>query len=535
MKSRRPLLTSLFFIGLYMTAISLLFTATDASAQGSPCVRYAQGNTIVEPENLFSVNGVLTVALSYQTGVDQFGNTQFCYVLPDGNQSPTLHINPGDRLVLTLTNDTPAPSVASAMQMAVSDPCGAATMTASSTNVHYHGTNVSPACHQDEVIHTLINSGELFTYDIQFPTDEPSGLYWYHPHAHGLSEMAVQGGASGAIVVDGIENLQPKVAGLTERMLIVRDNPLPPDLAENENAPAWDLSLNYVPVPFPDYPTAVIPMAPHERQFWRVLNASADTILDLELLYDKTSQTLQLVALDGVPVGSQDGTRQGKIQRVKHFVLAPAGRAEFIVRGPGSKIKNAVLRTRKVNTGPDGDSDPTRPIARINTNQVASASATSNRARTPAGVLTKIPSVSGPANRQRFEGLAGVKPDTKRVLFFSEQPVDPNDPNSDTEFFITVDGQTPTVFSPDNPPAIVTTQGTTEDWIIQNRSLEQHDFHIHQIHFLLLERDGHPVPPSARQFRDMIPIPFWKGKGPYPCVKERMDFRGPDVGDFVYH
>jgi FtsP/CotA-like multicopper oxidase with cupredoxin domain len=166
---------------------------------------------------------------------------------------------------------------------------------------------------------------------------------------------------------------------------------------------------------------------------------------------------------------------------------------------------------------------------------MASASATSNRARTPAGVLTKIPSVSGPANRQRFEGLAGVKPDTKRVLFFSEQPVDPNDPNSDTEFFITVDGQTPTVFSPDNPPAIVTTQGTTEDWIIQNRSLEQHDFHIHQIHFLLLERDGHPVPPSARQFRDMIPIPFWKGKGPYPSVKVRMDFRGPDVGDFVYH
>src|SRR5262249_26126427 len=27
----------------------------------------------------------------------------------------------------------------------------------------------------------------------------------------------------------------------------------------------------------------------------------------------------------------------------------------------------------------------------------------------------------------------------------------------------------------------------------------------------------------------------WKGTGPYPSVTVRMDFRGPDLGDFVYH
>jgi len=101
--------------------------------------------------------------------------------------------------------------------------CGAATMDASSMNIHYHGTNVSPACHSDEVIHTLINSGQSFTYKIAFPKDEPPGLYWYHPHVHGIAEAAVQGGASGAIVVDGIEDLQPAVAGLPQRVLIIRD------------------------------------------------------------------------------------------------------------------------------------------------------------------------------------------------------------------------------------------------------------------------------------------------------------------------
>jgi hypothetical protein len=42
------------------------------------------------------------------------------------------------------------------------------------------------------------------------------------------------------------------------------------------------------------------------------------------------------------------------------------------------------------------------------------------------------------------------------------------DPNRPTNFFITVDGQTPTLFSPDNLPAIITTQGSVEDGIIEN-------------------------------------------------------------------
>jgi len=42
--------------------------------------------------------------------------------------------------------------------------------------------------------------------------------------------------------------------------------------------PAKDLSINFVPVPYPDYRPAVIEMKPGEQQLWRVLNASAITI-----------------------------------------------------------------------------------------------------------------------------------------------------------------------------------------------------------------------------------------------------------------
>ena len=59
-----------------------------------------------------------------------------------------------------MKNNLPKAAPASVMQMSTNAAlvCGAASMDASSVNIHYHGTNVSPTCHQDEVIHTLINS-----------------------------------------------------------------------------------------------------------------------------------------------------------------------------------------------------------------------------------------------------------------------------------------------------------------------------------------------------------------------------------------
>ena len=74
-----------------------------------------------------------------------------------------------------------------------------------------------------------------------------------------------------------------------------------------------------------------------------------------------------------------------------------------------------------------------------------------------------------------------------------------------------------------------------EDWTIQNRAEENHEFHLHQIHFLLMATNGVPVPPAQQQFYDTIQVPFWSGTGPYPSVTVRADFRGPDIGDFVYH
>lgn len=520
---------------IVFVVVPILVSSEITATSNNPCARFAAGSTVQNPPNLFSRNGALTVNLSYNTSTDSEGRTLFCFATPDGKESPTIHVYPGDHLIVHVKNNLPASVSSSEMQMttSASDRCGAATMNASWVNVHFHGTNTSPTCHQDEVIHTVINSGESFTYNIAFPADEPPGLYWYHPHIHGMAEAAVEGGASGAIIVEGLEQAQSAVAGLRQRILIIRDQNVAgmPNPGGPNNVPSWDLSMNYIPIAFPDYTPAAIQMRPAEQQLWRVVNASADTIIDLQLQFDGQPQILQVVGLDGVPTGSQDGTRRGKIIPMNDILLAPAARAEFIVTGPSSAVKNATLLTLNVDTGPIGDNDPQRPLATIQTTNGGHEQATPD-AEEPD--LT-MPAPSGVLGPQRFEGLASARPTTQRTLYFSEVLSDPNNPLSPTNFFITVDGATPELFSPTNPPAIVTTQGAVEDWTIQNQTGELHEFHIHQIHFLLLAVNGVPVPPRQQQFLDMINIPYWTGSGPYPSVTVRMDFRGRDIGDFVYH
>ncbi|RUL76132.1 multicopper oxidase family protein [Dyella choica] len=497
----------------------------------NPCPRPAAGSVVERESALYARSGELRVRFSYQSRRDEAGRVLYCFMTPDGKQNPTLHLRPGDHLLITLTNNLPAGSGA----MAISGPiCGAAIMDSSSVNIHFHGGNISPTCHQDEVIKTMVNSGQTFRYDMKIPANEPPGLYWYHTHIHGLSESMLQGGAAGAIVVEGIENVQPVVAGLRQRVLVVRDQLVPGAPSPGGDIPSWDVSLNYVPITSPSaesphFVPAVLLMQGGEKQFWRVANASADTILDLRYLWDGKAQTMQLVARDGVPIDSQDGKRTGESIGLGHILLPPAARAEFIVEAPPQGVKLAQLVTQNIDTGPLGDNDPTRPLATIRTGDAFALQAEADAA-------DRLPAFSGASTgQQRFAGLAQAPLAKVRTVYFDEiQP---------TAFFMAVEGRPKHVFDPSLPPDIVARQGTVEQWVIQNRTMENHEFHIHQIHFLIESQDnfeinGSPQPPGiAGQYLDMVQVPYWDGnpQHPYPSVKVRMDFRGPDVGDFVFH
>jgi FtsP/CotA-like multicopper oxidase with cupredoxin domain len=548
----------------------LLFVPVQSSiraqeAPASRCPRPQTGALVTEPDDLRSVNGVLKVEFSIRNEAQPDGTTRYCYIDSSGHESPNLRVRPGDLLILTLKNELAAAKDASSKSgggapadahahmhdgMSASPTgkaCTSGMMAALSTNLHFHGLTVPSVCHQDDVIRTSIQPGDPpFQYRFRIAADEPPGLYWYHPHIHGFSKVQVLGGASGALIVEGIERANKAVAGLPERVFVIRDQDLlnpnaPPsksepvipkmlidrdgDAANNGTGfgrPAKDLSINFVPAPYPGYPPATIQMKPGETQLWRVLNASAITYLNLAVLFNRVPQQLGLVAIDGVALNA-NGSVDQLVDAQTHFGVPPGSRVEFIVKGPPEGA-DALLVTRTVDTGPGGENDPNRAIAKI---------IAANDAPEPRSTLAANPEAL-PASHLPW--LATVQPVRVRRLFFSERLDDPNNPNSATDFYLTVDGQTPQRFDPKSAvPSIIAKQGTVEDWIIENRSNELHDFHIHQLHFMLLEYNGRPV--NEPFLRDTVNVPYYNGRDfVYPSVRLRMDFRDPNtVGTFVYH
>jgi FtsP/CotA-like multicopper oxidase with cupredoxin domain len=536
------------------------------------CQRPEPGSAVPDPKELRSRNGVLQVDLAIRNQKLPDGSTRYCYLTPDGELSPTLRLKPGELLILHFKNkltdlgsagsiadhahdqpETPLEALVGASPKRP-DPCTSGAVTPVVTNLHFHGLTVPPTCHQDDVVTTSIRPDDPpFEYRLRIPDDQPPGLYWYHPQIPGSSRIQVLGGASGAIIVEGIEQANPELAGLPERVLVIRDQDLlnpyaapsssEPAVPKNQidtdgdstnsgngfGKPAKDLSVNFVPVPYPDYPSAKITMKPGERQLWRVVNASAITYLDLAVLFGRTPQMLGVVAIDGVPIRF-NGSPAPAVVRVNHIGVPPGARAEVIVQSPPLGAP-ALLVTRAVDTGLAGENDPNRTLASI----VATADAPELQATLPVNPVP-LPPAALP-----FVGNAA--PVRVRKFFFFDQRIDsdffasdPTNLKGPRNFFMTVDGKTPVRFDPrSDVPEIVVKQGDVEDWIIENRSMELHDFHIHQIHFQLREWSGLQV--NEPFLRDTVNVPSYNGRSlGYPRIRLRMDFRAPNiVGTFVYH
>ncbi len=502
-----------------------------AWAQTATCpARPNPGTVVVNPTDVSSLNGVLTAGFTFRSSIDTQGYLHECYIYQTGQgpaEAPTLRINPGDQVLLSLTNrltylPPPPPGPKATMQMggmqgmagmggrtSGNDPCTGGTMSATSTNIHFHGLNIPPICHQDDVLMTDVeNTDAPFQYNFKVPANDQPGMYWYHPHLHGEATLQLNGGAAGALIVGGIEKLKPQVGGLPERVFVIRQ--------QFSNPNSWiagpnQLTINYQPALAPFSPAPIIKMQPGAKEFWRIANATSQGFLSLQVWFGATPQKLELIALDGIPV--KQTTEVTTIQ------LPPAGRAEFIVTGP-STSQTASLQQIGYNTGPIGNPNPPQELAAIQP---------STDAQEPPALPVAPATI--PTTPLRFAGLESATVTGTRKLYFAEAT---NGSNGPTEYFIAVDGKKPKVFSMSDPPQITTTVGAVEDWTVENRTGETHAFHIHQVHFLFLAVSGTPF--ATPELRDTVSIPPWSGSGPYPTVTLRMDFREPQIaGRFVYH
>lgn len=259
---------------------------------------------------------------------------------------------------------------------------------------------------------------------------------------------------------------------------------------------------------------------------WDFTNAAADTIFNLQILYDGVPQTLTIASRDAATARLVKGnTTVPTTVYADSLLLGSAARAQIIVQAPGPEVQNATLSTLAIDTGPLGDDDPIRDIAVI----VLNASAA-------------IPATTFPSNAHNGSDIIlsvnpqDVQPMRNRTLYFSEVLQDPSDPNSPTTFYLTQDGSQPVAFYASEPAQITTWQGDVENWLVQNQAMETHVFHTHQLHFTVLESyniDEYEYP--LNQFLDTLLIPYWNGTGGYPAYLVQLNFTSVDVGEFIAH
>jgi FtsP/CotA-like multicopper oxidase with cupredoxin domain len=256
-------------------------------------------------------------------------------------------------------------------------------------------------------------------YDIYIPSNHPSGLFWFHPHVHGLAFNQISYGLAGIITVGSPSDYLsrpasqplPAIRYMTLKdMQIEADNsvlsqedpdfcladPDPSEAPRNGFCPGVDNSgqdggLNHTggkwifSINGQEYPTVTLAQT---GELWRITHASGSRSYQLSLDDDASGQSLsfQVVAIDGVAISSGAGfgsfsqsvgakfapvacpsTISGGSKNpvcATSIRMMPSSRVEIFVP-PTNTSSSATLLTRAYLTGPAGDSWPYARLAHV--------------------------------------------------------------------------------------------------------------------------------------------------------------------------
>jgi suppressor of ftsI len=341
--------------------------------------------------------------------------------------------------------------------------------------MHTHGLHVSPAGNSDNIF-LIVGPGQTQDFEFRIPANHPTGLFWYHPHAHHFSNEQVKNGMSGALIIEGLLDPFPALRGVKERVLLLKDIQLEDGhVADRSIGVGTTRTVNGLVNP-------TLALRPGETELWRIGNVGAN-------LYYR----LRLDGLRFYQV-ARDGNRLARIVPTDELFIPPGGRIEVLVQGGEPGMHS--FRTLAMNTGPAGNQYPAAVLATV-------------RVEGKAAVPRTLPTRLLPVRDLRGK-VTG-----HRTVVFSETP------DGNVEM---IDGKT---FDPSRIDARVKL-GAVEEWTIRNESDELHDFHIHQGGFQLVEVNGKPQPLDG--YYDTVNLPI-RGE-----IKIIIPFTDPlTVGKFVYH
>jgi FtsP/CotA-like multicopper oxidase with cupredoxin domain len=408
------------------------------------------GVPLKQPPELASSNGLLRVRLTARSGATALaGQTVQMLSFNGTSPGPTLRVRPGDRIELRLDNQ-------------LGDP----------TNLHTHGLHVSPAGNGDNAL-VRIEPGSAFDYVYEIPATHPPGVYWYHPHHHGMVADQVFGGLFGAIVVDDGHTPQ----GVTERVLVISDISFDgtgvwsPSPAERLAGREGELLLvNGQAQPF-------LRARPGATERWRVVNACTSRYLRLAV----PGATATPLRVDSGPI---------RATSTDSVDLLPGNRVDLRVVVGDSDTEITATSLARGGMGMSAGHTGTETLAAL---AVAGPRASSVSVLPPAEAAVDLRQTV-PAQRRQLTlamsmaGMGGGMGGMGGVASADSAPV-------------SIDGRG---FDPSRIDQDVHL-GDVEEWTILNASPMDHPFHLHVWPMQLLQVGRRIVDPVI--YRDVVNVP----------------------------
>lgn len=351
------------------------------------------------------------------------------------------------------------------------------------TTIHWHGLHV--AAKNDGGPHTYILPND--TWKPSFKILDDAATYWYHPHLHKKTDLHVSKGIAGLILVRDKNEAAlalPRSYGVDDFPLVIQTK----DFDSNKQIVHHSNNDDVVMVnatidPFLDVPAQVIR--------YRLLNGSSQRVFNLGL---SDGRSMFLIASDGGLL-----TKPVSITRL---VLAPGERAEVLISFSEDQGKTISLMSYAsgLQSGIYGATNPGMGMGMTLTNYKPNALNGADfklvdfKIGSPtSGAITSIPSslvsnTSIPINSANITRSLTLSPE-----FMGMNQLNGNFLINNTSFDMgTINYRIPL--------------NNIEIWSIRNMSGIAHPFHIHDVQFYLIDRNGVPVSDQEAGRKDVVLI-----------------------------
>jgi FtsP/CotA-like multicopper oxidase with cupredoxin domain len=274
------------------------------------------------------------------------------------------------------------------------------------TNLHFHGTHVTPNGTGDNVMIDVYPAGHVpppvppsvtpnfsvFTNDFRIPSPPPAanpvdpakkmtmgqapGTHWYHAHKHGSVALQLMNGMAGAFIIEGDfdDELEALMPGLrqSEKVLVIQQ------IGDQVNIQLDPTGQPGVPLntcaggdPRPlvnGQLQPAITMKPGEIQRWRFVNATMQQVSYLTYSFigkDASNPgyapVIRQIAYDGIQI-APERYNDPNFGLAQQFTVAPGNRIDILVQAPAASGES-LLAFKPVHGPPPAGCQPTTVTA----------------------------------------------------------------------------------------------------------------------------------------------------------------------------